>query len=353
MMKKKVYIFIVIILSFLIFTTYKIFIENKTIVEKDTILAMDTQISWVIYEKPSLYPLDLNAKIKTRINELVKLLSVTDENSEIYKVNHHQERDIKLSEDTKNVVLFALQMAEKTNGALEPTIYPVLREWGFTTGKYQIPDETTIKDLLNYVDYRKVSLKENQIYLPEGMQIDLGAVAKGYIGDEIIKILKANNISSALINLGGNVQLLGTKPNGDLWNIGLKSPNSQDYIGILRLADCAIVTSGNYERYFIGEDNKRYWHILDGKTGKPADKHINSVTIVTKQGKLGDALSTALFVMGVDEAINYWKQNKDENDAFEMILITDDKKIYITENLVDSFTLQDKYKDYHMVVITL
>ena len=114
------------------------FIENKTIVEKDTILAMDTQISWVIYEKPSLYPLDLNAKIKTRINELVKLLSVTDENSEIYKVNHHQERDIKLSEDTKNVVLFALQMAEKTNGALEPTIYPVLREWGFTTGKYQI-----------------------------------------------------------------------------------------------------------------------------------------------------------------------------------------------------------------------
>ena len=123
-----------------------------------------------------------------------ELLSVTDENSEIYKVNHHQERDIKLSEDTKNVVLFALQMAEKTNGALEPTIYPVLREWGFTTGKYQIPDETTIRALLNYVDYRKVSLKENQIYLPEGMQIDLGAVAKGYIGDEIIKILKANNI---------------------------------------------------------------------------------------------------------------------------------------------------------------
>lgn len=286
--------------------------------EKDTILAMDTQISWVIYEKPSLYPLDLNEKIKTRINEL-----------------------------------FALQMAEKTNGALEPTIYLVLREWGFTTGKYQIPDETKIRDLLNYVDYRKVSLKENQIYLPDGMQIDLGAVAKGYIGDEIIKILKANNISSALINLGGNVQLLGTKPNGDLWNIGLKSPNSQDYIGILRLADCAVVTSGNYERYFIGEDNKRYWHILDGKTGKPADKHINSVTIVTKQGKLGDALSTALFVMGVDEAINYWKQNKDENDAFEMILITDDKKIYITENLVDSFTLQDKYKDYHMVVVTL
>ena len=89
MMKKKVYIFIVIILSFLIFATYKIFVENKTIVEKDTILAMDTQISWVIYEKSSLYPLDLNEKIKTRINELVKLLSVTDENSEIYKVNHH------------------------------------------------------------------------------------------------------------------------------------------------------------------------------------------------------------------------------------------------------------------------
>lgn len=87
---------------------------------------------------------------------------------------------------------------------------------GFTTGKYQIPDETKIRDLLNYVDYRKVSLKENQIYLPDGMQIDLGAVAKGYIGDEIIKILKANNISSAVINLGGNVQLLGTKPNGDL-----------------------------------------------------------------------------------------------------------------------------------------
>ena len=204
------------------------------------------------------------------------------------------------------------------------------------------------------------ALKENEIQEQMTKKIDnvLLILEKKELnisqkGDEIIKILKANNISSALINLGGNVQLLGTKPNGDLWNIGLKSPNSQDYIGILRLADCAIVTSGNYERYFIGEDNKRYWHILDGKTGKPADKHINSVTIVTKQGKLGDALSTALFVMGVDEAINYWKQSKDENDVFEMILIADDKKIYITENLVDSFTLQDKYKDYHMVVVTL
>ena len=160
--------------------------ENRTITVSDNGIGMDEDDleNNLGVIASSIYPLDLNAKIKTRIDELVKLLSVTDENSEIYKVNHHQERDIKLSEDTKNVVLFALQMAEKTNGALEPTIYPVLREWGFTTGKYQIPDETKIRDLLNYVDYRKVSLKENQIYLPDGMQIDLGAVAKGYIRSE-------------------------------------------------------------------------------------------------------------------------------------------------------------------------
>lgn len=217
--------------------------------ESAEFFAMDTYITVTVYGDKSTL-----SETENRVKELEKLLSVTDENSEIYAINHGS--TVELSSDTKNVISFALDMANATNGALEPTIYPVLKAWGFTTNNYRIPESDEISRLLRNVGYERVNITDNSLSLPQDMELDLGAVAKGYAGDEAIKVLKEHGVTSALINLGGNVQTVGTKPNGDLWRVGLKAPWSEGNIGVLEISDSAVITSGNYQRYFTGEDGK-------------------------------------------------------------------------------------------------
>ena len=179
------------------------------------------------------------------------------------------------------------------------------------------------------------------------MQIDLGAVGKGYTGDLITEVLKENGIESALLDLGGNIQTIGTKPDGTEWKLGLRSPFDEGSFATLEVSDCAVITSGGYERYFVGDDGETYWHILDSETGKPAHSGLVSVTIVGKDGRLCDALSTSLFVVGLDDATEHWKQR----DDFEMVLVTDDGKIYLTEGLEESFSLNQVYGDLQVEVI--
>lgn len=312
--------------------------------ETKNIFAMNTYITLTAYGENAGATLD---EAEDRISELEHLLSVTDENSEIYAVNHSEGTSVALSTDTENVLSFALEMARKTNGALEPTIYPVLTAWGFTTESYQIPTREKINQLLQSVDFHKVQIKNHSLALPDGMQLDLGAVAKGYTGDEIANLLKNSGVTSAIINLGGNVQTIGTRPDGSMWRVGLKAPDADGHIGILEVSDCAVITSGGYQKYFIGEDGKQYHHIIDPATGRPAESGLVFVTIIGKEGKLCDALSTALFVMGTEDAISYWKQYGD----FEMILLTDKDEIYITEGLENRFTLQKEYNYYPVTVI--
>lgn len=308
--------------------------------ESAEFFAMDTYITVTAYGDKSAL-----SEAENRVKELEKLLSVTDENSEIYAINHGS--SVELSSDTKNVISFALDMANATNGALEPTIYPVLKAWGFTTNNYRIPESDEISRLLRNVGYERVNITDNSLSLPKDMELDLGAVAKGYAGDEAIKVLKEHGVTSALINLGGNVQTVGTKPNGDLWRVGLKAPWSEGNIGVLEISDSAVITSGNYQRYFTGEDGKKYHHIIDTSTGSPADSGLTSVTVVGRKGKMCDALSTALFVMGADDAIEYWRHN----DHFEMILITNKNEIFLTEGLESSFVLRDEYSDCQITVV--
>lgn len=316
--------------------------EKKTDPEPESaeFFAMDTYITVTAYGDKSAL-----SEAENRVKELEKLLSVTDENSEIYALNHGS--SVELSSDTKNVISFALDMADATNGALEPTIYPVLKAWGFTTNNYRIPEPDEISQLLRNVGYERVNITDNSLSLPKDMELDLGAVAKGYAGDEAIKVLKEHGVTSALINLGGNVQTVGTKPNGDLWRVGLKAPWSDGNIGVLEISDSAVITSGNYQRYFTGADGKKYHHIIDKSTGSPAESGLTSVTVVGREGKMCDALSTALFVMGADDAIEYWRHN----DNFEMILITNKNEIFLTEGLESSFVLLDEYSDCQITVV--
>lgn len=269
-----------------------------------------------------------------RIRELESLLSVTDPDSEVYAVNHSGGAPVEVSADTAALTARALELCADTAGALDVTVYPVVRAWGFTTGDYRVPGEEELTALLERVDYRQVKLEAERLSVPEGVELDLGAVAKGYTGDQVCALLEQAGVTSAKLELGGNVQLLGSKPDGSLWRVAVRDPEGEGYVGIVEAADRAVITSGGYERFFE-EGGETYWHIIDPASGRPARSGLVSVTVMARSGVTADALSTALFVMGREKAEEYWHARRD----FECILIGADGTVTITPGLRDSFTL--------------
>lgn len=305
--------------------------------------AMDTYMTFTVYDDSARDAQTALEQAEERIHELEGMWSVTDESSDIYAVNHGGGQPVKVQKDTEGLLSFALEMAEETGGALEPTLYPVLTAWGFTTGENQIPPAERIESLRQSVGYDRVVLTGDTVTLEEDMMLDPGAIGKGYAGDEAGQLLRQSGIISALLDIGGNIQAIGSKPDGSDWRLGIRSPfgEENEVLGVLRISDCAVVTSGNYERYFIGDDGVRYGHIIDPETGYPVDNGLASVTVIAKEGKLCDALSTALFVMGVERAVSYWESRQD----FDMLLVTEDGEIYMTEEIKRKFDLRDKYKN--------
>lgn len=308
------------------------------------IFAMDTYITMNAYGRNAETAL---SEAEDKLTELEQLWSVTNPDSDIYAVNHSDGEPVSVSEETAELLSFALQMAEETNGALEPTIYPVLTAWGFTTEDNRVPSDAEITELLDNVGYERVRLEDNTVQLDNSMMLDLGAVGKGYAGDLVAQVLRENGITSALLDFGGNIQTIGAKQDGSLWRLGLRDPFSGGTLGILEISNQAVVTSGNYERYFISEDGKQYGHIIDPSTGYPAESDLASVTVIAEEGRLCDALSTSLFVMGLNQATEYWRQHQN----FDMILITEEGEIYLTEGIVDVFTLDSYHSNMKVNVI--
>ncbi len=306
-----------------------------------TIFAMDTVMTLTAYGDNG------EAAVSTatvRINELDTLLSTNRESSQVWAINHSNGTPTALSSDTGLILQQAQALGGATGGALDITIYPVVKAWGFTTGDYTVPAADQLAALLDKVNYAAVSYDPaaNTVSLPSDMELDLGAVAKGYTGDAVAAVFAECGVTSGVANLGGNIRTIGTKPNGDLWSIGIQDPEDESaYFGVLSVADCSVVTSGSYERYFQ-QDGQTYWHILNPATGYPADSGLISVTIVGENGTLCDGLSTALFVMGLDGATAYWR----ENGGFDMVLMTKERDVWITAGLFDSaFHLSDGYDD--------
>lgn len=294
-----------------------------------TFFAMDTIMKVSLYEGG--HPV-LLGEAEGRVKELESLLSVTDPNSEIYALDHKGQAS--LSPDTAELLAGALSMCGRTGGALDISIYPILRTWGFTTGEYAVPSEETIAALLPLADYTQVELNGSTASLPDGMEIDLGSVAKGYTGEELAGLLRENGVTSALLDLGGSIQAVGAKPDGSPWRVGIRDPEGDGSLGVVEIIGQAVVTSGGYERYFE-EDGVRYWHILDPKTGTPAHSGLVSVTVVGDSGMICDGLSTALFVMGLDKALDHWRQHQD----FEAIFVSEDGSVTITAGLQSNFAL--------------
>lgn len=269
------------------------------------------------------------------IQRLDNLLSIGKEDSEISKLN--KSGCAALSDDTAVMVTKALDLYKSTGGAFDITVLPLMELWGFTTQEYYVPTEDEIQSTLQRVGADKLTWDESTktLTLGDKQEIDLGGIAKGFTSSRIMEIFKKDGVTCGMVSLGGNVHLLGTKQDGSAWRVGIQDPNNtDDMLGVLEANDCAVITSGAYERNFE-KDGVTYHHIVDPATGKPSNSGLTSVTIVSKDGTLADGLSTSLFVMGKDKAIAYWKQHADE---FDTILVDKDRNVYITEGIAGNFS---------------
>ena len=290
-----------------------------------TVFAMDTVMTMTVYGGDNKTLQNLTQEVQ----RLEGLFSSEKTGSEISLLN--QNGSAELSFDTCELLRQSLEICRMTDGALDITVYPLTKAWGFISGDYRVPDEEESAQLMSLVGYDKAWLKDGAAWLKGGAEISLGSTAKGYTGAVLSKLLKDEGISSAVLDLGGNIQTVGSRPDGGEWRVGVKSPDG-GILGVLSIRDMAVVTSGGYERYFE-QDGQIYWHILDPKTGYPADSGLASVTIVGSDGTLCDGLSTAVFVMGRERAQELWRQW----GGFEMLLLDSEGTIYITEGLEGSF----------------
>lgn len=233
------------------------------------------------------------------------------------------------------------------------TIYPLIKAWGFVDANYRVPTEEEIESLMEKVDFSRVSmtaLSGGETYLvtvPDGMELSFASVAKGCASKYAVSALRSAGVESAILLPGRECADPGRKARtGSNWNIAIQDPeNTEGYTGILSLGECAVVTSGGYQRYFYSEDNVRYSHIIDPATGMPADNGILSATVVAQDGVLADALSTTMCVLGEDAAKEYYLTN----GGFEMVLITDDGRVLVTYGLMDAFELTNA--DYTVEII--
>lgn len=306
--------------------------DKETEASKD-LFAMDTYMTLTAYGEHAQKAVD---KAAERVEALDALLSTGNENSEIYQLNQNGEAT--LSEEGGYLVERALELYKKTEGAFDIAIYPVMQAWGFPTQDYHVPDDDTLKKKLALADASKVNYDKDTrkiFFDQDGMEIDLGGIAKGYTSSQIMQIYQDCGVTSGLVNLGGNVHALGCKTDGSKWRVAIQSPDdTEEYLGILEIEDQAVITSGGYERYFE-EDGVTYHHIIDPAIGYPADSGLISVTIVSDDGTLADGLSTSLFIMGEEKAAQFWRENSDE---FEAIMETSDGELYVTEGIADSLT---------------
>lgn len=277
-----------------------------------TVYAMDTVMTLTAYGENGA---DGLSRAEAEILRLEDLLSISKETSDIYRRN--LDPSAAISTETSGLLARAADITRITGGDFDPAVAPLMDLWGFRTKDYHVPSQTELNEALAHMG---------------NGGIDLGGIAKGYTSERALSELEDAGVSSAIVSLGGNVGALGLKPDGSRWTVAIQDPEGDGYIATLELGEDGekiyAITSGGYQRYFE-QDGTRYHHILDPKTGAPAETDLLSVTIVSQDGTLADGLSTALFVKGFDEAVEFWREY---HTQFGMVLVTEDG-LFATEEL--------------------
>ncbi|WP_423738977.1 FAD:protein FMN transferase [Clostridium cibarium] len=330
-------LFLILIISilFLIFFT-----KNKpNIVSEKSYYILGTLINLKVFGKESEKAID---EAIERLIDIDNKMSAFKESSEISKINKNAGIALQtVSNETFSLIDKSISYSELSEGAFDPTIRPLVSLWGIGTKSERVPTEIEINDNLKLVNYRDIILNkdDNSIGLKKQNQsIDLGGIAKGYAADEVVNIFLKHGIKSAIIDLGGNIFVLGNKNNESFWNVGIQNPFMPrgEHIGILSLKDKSIVTSGNYERFFI-KDNKAFHHIIDPKTGYPSSSNVISATIISDNSIDGDGLSTGVYIMGLDKALDLIESIK----GVDAIFITNDKNVFVTSGIRHNFKLSN------------
>ncbi|MEG0898266.1 MAG: FAD:protein FMN transferase [Oscillospiraceae bacterium] len=350
-MKNKKIIFTITTLSFILIALLvgKNYYDNKNNFVADTSFCLNTVIEQKWYGK--------NAQKNTdEINEM--LISFEDkvssyvENSEINVINQNAGKSpVTITDETYQVLKTAKELSEKSDGSFDITVFPLVNLWGITGDNPKVPGEDEIKNSLKLINISNLILEEKEngektAFLKNvGMSIDLGGIAKGMAADMVREIAIKNNVKG-YASLGGNLSVVGKKPDGTDFKFGLRNPRgtANEYVGIVTLQGKTMATTGDYERFFE-ENDKRYHHIFDISTGYPVENDLISVTVVSANGALADCLSTEIFVKGKDKLENFLN-----SDEYEIIAIDSDYNIYISESLRDNFVFKDDSKKFKFVV---
>lgn len=297
---------------------------------QEQLFAMDTVMSFTACGPHARAAIDA---AMAEVQRLDALLSSGSPDSEVSRLN--RDGGGAVSADTLALLDVSARIYGDTGGLFDCSVYPLMELWGFPSGEYRVPSDGEIAAALALVDGSRVRAEEDQAVLGAGQRIDFGGIAKGYAAQRVIEIYQAHGVKSGMVSLGGNVQTLGTKPDGSPWRIGVRDPEGGQgaYLGVLPVTDRAVVTSGGYERYFQ-QDGQTYIHILDPRTGRPAESDLLSVTVVSEDGTAADGLSTALFIMGREGAARYWR---DHSEDLELVLVARDGAVYVSPGLQDIY----------------
>lgn len=307
-----------------------------------TFLSMDTVMSLSVYGPDSE---ELAEEARRLILSVEQELSASLSQSVLSGANREGRADF--SPETARLLRFSLDFSRRTGGAFSPLMGPIMKAWGFTGEKNRVPPQEELKALIPLTEVSQASLEGTTLTLKKGAQLDLGAAGKGFAGDRAAGLLRSRGVASALLNLGGNVQTVGLRPDGRPWRVGVMAPEG-GLLGVLETGEGAVITSGSYERFFTDADGTLYGHIIDPSTGTPPRSGIVSATAVGTSGTLCDALSTALFVMGPDRAADFWRKSGED---FGFILLTEEPAFYVTENILPRFRPDENFSDVPLRVV--
>lgn len=276
--------------------------------------AFDTFCEFTVYEDEEAV-----AELGRLCARYDSLFDLYDESSDVARINAAGGAPVEVDPDTAELIQAGIDWSSRSNGRFDITIGAVSTLWGFTEGIR--PTDDAIAATLPHVNWENVRVNGTEVTLedPE-TKLDLGGIAKGFIADKLVEALRARGTQSALLSLGGNIFALGSKPDGSAWNVGVRDPNepggtSTAVVTTVAVRDCSVVTSGLYERTFE-LDGKRYWHILDPRTGYPVETDVASVTVISPTSTAGDALSTTLFVAGTQEGLELVSAHDDTAALF-------------------------------------
>ncbi len=300
---------------------------------------LDTVSTVTLYDTANAQPID---DIFDALMDIDKRMSAVSSDSEIAAINARTTEAVAVSRDVFDLIALSKATGEATGGAFDVTVRPVVELWGIGTEHARVPSDAEINAALSLVDFRAITLDDAQgtvrLNRP-GMALDLGGIAKGYACDVAVDILRRQDVRYAIIDLGGNIYAYGSQPGGAPWRVGVKNPmpGESRYFCIVDVTDRAVVTSGIYERFFE-QDGRLYHHIMDPATGRPVDNELVSVTILDASSTQADALSTACFVLGLEDGLSYLSGEP----TAEGIFVTSDWKVYITPGLADSFRITDE-----------